>query len=233
MKNCKKILVCGLGSIGSYYCRLIKKKWPDYRISILRSGSGLKKKEEDLADYIFYDKHKAIGWRPDFCIISSPATFHLKQALFFAENDIPILIEKPIGVPFQEEELWDKITSISKKIPIFVGYVLRQDPCAKLVKDYISTNLIGNLLEVDFNASSWLPDWRPQIEYKDSVSAKNDLGGGVLLELSHEIDLALWLFGKFEITYSFIRNSRILDIDVDDQAFLIGFSYFLCLIDIW
>ena len=77
---------------------------------------------------------------------------------------------------------------------------------------------------MDFNASSWLPDWRPQIEYKDSVSAKNDLGGGVLLELSHEIDLALWLFGKFEITYSFIRNSRILDIDVDDQAFLIGLN---------
>ena len=52
MEDSRKILICGLGSIGSYYVKLILKKWPDCRISILRSGFGIPKKEELLVENI-------------------------------------------------------------------------------------------------------------------------------------------------------------------------------------
>ena len=54
MNKPKKILICGLGSIGSFYVNLIKKKWPKYKISILRSGIGKQKKEENLVEKIFW-----------------------------------------------------------------------------------------------------------------------------------------------------------------------------------
>lgn len=219
-----KILICGLGSIGSYYVRLIKVKWPNSRISILRSGFGKNKKEELLVERIFFDRNEAIKWNPDFCIIATPASFHLEQALFFGRNYIPLLIEKPIGLPFQCKDKWKELELISKKSPIYIGYVLRQDPCLNLLRKYISYNLIGEIVEADFYSGSWLPNWRKGIDYKETVSAIKEYGGGVLLELSHEIDLALWIFGEIKLHYSFINNSKIFEIDVEDQAYLLGTS---------
>ena len=224
MEKTIKILICGLGSIGTYYVRLINSKWPNSRISILRTGNGKNKKEELLAENIFFDEFKARDWKPDFCIISSPACFHLEQALFFGKDSIPLLIEKPIGVPFQSKEKWKELELINKKSPIYVGYVLRHDPCLKLLKKYVSNHLIGEIVEADFYSGSWLPNWRKGIDYKETVSARKEYGGGVLLELSHEIDLALWIFGDLKLHSSFINNSKIFEIDVEDQAYLFGTS---------
>ena len=224
MEDSRKILICGLGSIGSFYVKLILKKWPYYRISILRSGFGIPKKEELLVENIFTEYNKAIMWDPDFCIIASPAPFHLSQALFFGREGIPLLIEKPIGIPFQEKNLWQELILISKKVPIYIGYVLRHYSCAKILKSYLTSNLIGEVLEADFYSGSWLPHWRPSIDYRKSVSARKELGGGVLLELSHEIDLALYFFNNLKINYSFIHNTKTFDIEVEDQAFLKGFN---------
>ena len=222
MQAQRKVLICGLGSIGRFYVGLIKKEWPNTRISILRSGFGEIKKEELLAENIFFDKNKAKDWAPDFCIVSTPAPFHLDQALFFGREHIPLLIEKPIGIPFQKKDKWKELISLSNKTPIHVGYVLRQDPCLKLLKSNISNNLIGKVIEADFYAGSWLPNWREGIDFKQAVSARKELGGGVLLELSHEIDLALWIFGHINLQIAFINNSKIFDIDVEDQAYLLG-----------
>ena len=53
----------------------------------------------------------------------------------------------------------------------------------------------GKNLEADFYCGSWLPTWREGKEYSQTVSANSDRGGGVLLELIHEIDLAHYLIG--------------------------------------
>ena len=64
-----------------------------------------------------------------------------------------------------------------------------------------------------------MPHWR-DCDYRQNYSAKKNLGGGVLLDLSHEIDLAFYLFGKLKL--EFAQNFKIseLDIDSDDFAFL-------------
>ena len=67
-----------------------------------------------------------------------------------------------------------------------------------------------------------MPEWRPGVDYRNSVSAKQALGGGVLLELSHEIDMAKFLFGDIQVESSLLRNSGLLEIDTEDHAILIG-----------
>ena len=78
--------------------------------------------------------------------------------------------------------------------------------------------LIGKLVEADFYCGSWLPDWRPNLDYRESVSSQRALGGGVLLELSHEIDMAQYLLGTFEPCSARLHQTGLLEIDVEDQA---------------
>ena len=105
---------------------------------------------------------------------------------------------------------------------MLVGYILRHDPCAILIKKKLEENLLGRVVEADFHCGSWLPKWRPETDYLKSVSANKELGGGVLLELSHEIDIANWLLGPIRINYANLNPSGLLPINVEDRAYLIA-----------
>ena len=80
-----------------------------------------------------------------------------------------------------------------------VGYVLRFHPGCQFLKNALQEKIIGVVSEVDFYCYSWLPNWRKGTNYKENVSSKIELGGGALLELSHEIDLANYLFGPISL----------------------------------
>ncbi len=86
----KRLLICGLGSIGCHYVQLIKKKWPFIELAIIRSGKGGYFPEIQLANKVFTSYQDAINWNPNACIISSPATYHLEHAITFANANIPL-----------------------------------------------------------------------------------------------------------------------------------------------
>ena len=82
------------------------------------------------------------------------------------------------------------------------------------------------MLSVRAEVGQFLPSWRPGSDYRETVSAKAALGGGVLLELSHEIDYLRWLFGEIEWVSAIQRKQSGLEIDVEDTAHLIlGFAH--------
>ena len=128
-------------------------------------------------------------------------------------RDIPqiIPISKTILV---EKPLFNKFYSLRiKKNKCFVGYNLRFHPVISYLKKIISKKKIW-LCKV--NCSSYLPDWRKNINYRNSASAKKKLGGGALLELSHELDYVTWLFGDIIIKYAFNKKISNLVINTDD-----------------
>ena len=53
----------------------------------------------------------------------------------------------------------------------------------------VQDNILGNIYSIRCDVGQYLPNWRADKNYSKSVSAKKDLGGGVLLELSHELEL--------------------------------------------
>ena len=140
------------------------------------------------------------------------------MAMSIGRCGIPMLIEKPLGDGKEGLNSWEELVELSHKVPIEIGYVFRHDPCTKKIKELLGAKIIGNIVEADFYCGSWLPDWREGIDYRKCVSSKRELGGGVLLELSHEIDLALNLFGRMKIEYASLKNSGLLEINVEDQA---------------
>ena len=85
----------------------------------------------------------------------------------------------------------------------------------------LKKNEIGTITQVKIECGSYLPEWRSGQDYRDTVSAQSSLGGGVLLELSHELDYLQWFFGMPIAVQSMVRNSGTLDVDVEDQAVLL------------
>ena len=219
MASPNKFLICGLGSIGRRHVRLIRRQLPNANIAVLRSGLGSACEEEALVNSQFKCQEEALSWRPDAVIIASPASIHLQQALFFASHDIPLLIEKPLGTGFEPDHQFCQLAQDALKLPILIGYVLRHDQCLQWVKHQLELGSLGTLIEANFYCGSWLPDWRKGTDYRHGVSAQSKLGGGVLLELSHEIDLAFWLLSDSLLLQSVIvQQSGLLEIDVEDRA---------------
>tara|TARA_Y100001978_G_scaffold192764_1_gene198194 strand:- start:518 stop:1501 length:984 start_codon:yes stop_codon:yes gene_type:complete len=220
--NLRKILICGLGSIGRRYLRIIKNNWPEFEVAVLRSGYGPKCEELKLIDYQPLNIKDSIDWEPDAVIISSPANIHFDQAIAFGSSGIPCLIEKPLGTSNESFEKSKKLIHLSKSVTMLLGYIYRHDPCANLIKNRLNKNTLGKIVEADFYCGSWLPNWRQDIDYLNSVSANKELGGGVLLELSHEIDIANWFLGPIKINFANLKSSGLLPIDVEDRAYLMA-----------
>lgn len=217
-----RILICGLGSIGRRHLRVLREISSDFEISVLRSGLGIPCAEDNVANQTFTELSDALLWKPHAAIICTPASDHLNKALPLARLSVPLLIEKPIGTGHERSHDWQELVGLSKKVPIEIAYVLRHDPCAAYIMHILNSGHLGTLIEADFYCGSWLPEWRPGVDYRDSVSAKQALGGGVLLELSHELDMAKFLFGDIQLESSQLRNSGLLEIDTEDHAILIG-----------
>ena len=218
MLNC--LAIVGLGSIGRRHLRLISEIRPDIKIIVVRSGHGSACDEEKMAVKITDSIGDAIKEGIQAAIISSPATLHLKQSLELAKNGIHLLIEKPISHTSDRVKELLKIVN-ENRITTMVGYVLRYDLGAIKFKNWLDNKIKGKILHARIECGSYLPDWRPDQDYRKTVSALSELGGGVLLELSHEVDYLYWFFGKPKDVQAQIRNSGTLDINVEDQVDLL------------
>ena len=218
MINC--LAIVGLGSIGRRHLRLISEIRPDIKIIVVRSGHGSACDEEKMAVKITDSIGDAIKEGIQAAIISSPATLHLKQSLELAKNGIHLLIEKPISHTSDRVKELLKIVN-ENRITTMVGYVLRYDLGAIKFKNWLDNKIKGKILHARIECGSYLPDWRPDQDYRKTVSALPELGGGVLLELSHELDYLHWFFGNPVDVQAQIRNSGTLDINVEDQADLL------------
>ena len=220
--------IVGLGSIGCRHLRLARELRSDLNIVAVRSRKGKKIEEEKLVDSVVYSLEDAIGCGIEAAIIATPAVYHVQQAIELMEKGIHVLIEKPLSHSLDNVNKLLRIAKISKLVGL-VGYCLRYDPGALKFNKMLNNQKIGQILNAQVECGSYLPDWRKGMDYRNSVSAKAELGGGVLSELSHELDYIRWFFGDMKSVYANIQNSGTLDINVEDSTDMIfeselGFS---------
>jgi len=212
-----RLAIIGLGSIGRRHLRLVSEIRPDIEIILVRSGYGSECEEEKMASKTVHSIGEAIKYGIQAAIVSSPAILHLEQSLELAKNGVHLLIEKPLS--HTSDRVNELLEVINKNSVIaMVGYVMRYDSGAIEFKNWISNKITGKILHARIECGSYLPDWRPGQDYRKTVSALSGLGGGALLELSHELDYLHWFFGKPIDVQAQIRNSGSLNIDVEDQA---------------
>jgi predicted dehydrogenase len=150
----------------------------------------------------------------DGVVIASPTAFHALQASLAASVCAHVLVEKPLGMNLAEVQ---PLAGLSDRI--MVGYNLRfHQPLQHLV-EAVSRGDIGKPFSAHLWFGSWLPDWRPTVDYRQTYSARRELGGGVLLDAIHELDLLLWLFdSRLEVVGAFVGRIGPLEIDTEDAV---------------
>jgi predicted dehydrogenase len=211
------ILIVGLGSIATKHIEALRSLNYDAKIYALRSNLNAEKHKNIINLYNLND----IDFVIDFAIISNPTQFHEKFIRIFIKMGINLFIEKPpLNSLLRVEELLSELKA--SKIKTYVACNLRFHPCILFIKKYIDENKNKVINEVNVYCGSYLPDWRPNRNFRKSYSANPDLGGGVNLDLYHELDYTHWIFGsplKIQRTLRSVSSLDILSIDYANYIF--------------
>jgi predicted dehydrogenase len=142
--------------------------------------------------------------KSDFAIIANETSQHMDWAISVGRLGINLLIEKPLS------HTLDRVTELQNvademKIKVMVGYNLRFLGIMATIKEYLSRGLLGNIYFAKIEVGQYLPSWRKDIDYRSTYSADKSMGGGVSLDLSHEIDYMKYLFG-FPLSWKIIKE---------------------------
>lgn len=141
-----------------------------------------------------------------------------------------IFIEKPLSDNLSKFKNIKLKNFKSHKIQI--GYNFLFLKIIKFLKNYLN-NSKEKIIKVSIKAGYYLPYWRKNIDYKDSVTAKKKLGGGALLELSHEISYVLWLFGRPTHVTGLIQKNSELKMNTEDVVYInLIYKEFICSIEL-
>jgi predicted dehydrogenase len=213
----QKVLVIGSGSIAKRHLANFRQLLPDAEVACVSASGRSLAVGETTATTQLQSMATAIAWSPDLAVVASPAPLHIEHACRLLEAGIPVLIEKPLS---------DRLDRVRDVAPLFaryrdrieVAYNLRFLSSARKMKTLLDECCVGHILGLRVEVGQYLPDWRPHADYRRQVSANRSLGGGVLLELSHELDYLTWLFGRFDQVFCITSNSGQLEIDVEDRA---------------
>lgn len=223
--------VIGLGNIAKRHRSNLKQMFPEVAIITMSASGRLPSELVCNSDCIASNIQSIIDYNVDMAIIASPASFHSMHAIPLIEAGIPVLIEKPVSTSIEDAKAIVKAKN-EYQVNAGVGYCLKYLSSALFVKKFIESGRAGKTLNANIEIGQYLPDWRPNTDYKQSVSAVKSLGGGALFELSHEIDYAQWLFGKLSVEHAVIRNTGELDIDVEDVADILATSQSGCVVSL-
>jgi predicted dehydrogenase len=158
-------------------------------------------------------------WRfaPDVVFISSPSNLHVEQALMAARRGCHLFVEKPLSHSLDGV---DDLLAASDGLVTMIGCNMRFHPGPAQIKRWLDAGLAGKVLAARLHAGSYLPRWRPHQDYIESYSA-SPLWGGAVLDIIHEIDLALWLLGQATLYTALIRPASSIGLETDGLAELL------------
>lgn len=212
-----KVLFIGLGSISTKHIRdlvtVTNLKGIDCNITILRRK--ITDIPEDLRDYNIKQITELDNTFYDIAFITNPTNKHYEVLEQLQGKASYYFIEKPI---FDNPNYkWESLGLTSKNS--YIACPLRHSQVYKELKKIVDSNKVFSARII---CSSYLPEWRPDIDYRKNYSAIKALGGGVTLDLIHELDYMVGLFGIPEKVYNIHGKYSNLEIDSDDLSIYIA-----------
>ena len=212
-----KFLIAGLGSIGRRHMRnLIALGEKD--IVLLRSHRATLPGDELIGFPVETDLQEALNkHKPDAVIVANPTAMHLDVAIPAAEAGCAILLEKPVSDSLERLDVLEKAAQKSGS-KILVGFQFRYHPTLNKARELIQSGALGKVLTVHAHWGEYLPNWHPWEDYRQSYAARADLGGGVIVTLTHPLDYLRFLLGDVESLWSFNGHLSPLELNVEDAA---------------
>ena len=217
-----KILICGVGAIGERHLgNLTTLGYSD--ISLMRTtNKPLRVVEGEFKTYTnlavaLADKHDAV-------FVCNPTSLHVDTIVQALNAGCHVFTEKPLATSIEEcNAIREAIISSGKSV--MVGYNMRFHPALILIKSWIDSGRIGKPNYARTQWGEYLPGWHPWEDYRDGYAARSDLGGGPALTLSHEIDMLLWIFGKYSTVKAQANTASTLELQTEHGIdILLGFE---------
>ncbi|MBK5240795.1 Gfo/Idh/MocA family oxidoreductase [Clostridium sp.] len=212
-----KVCFVGLGSIGCRHLRnlscILKSRGIELIVHAFRESN--KRLDDEIKELVDSTILRLSDLDDDYDIvfITNPTYKHydsLKKFLWKTKN---IFIEKPI---FDDSKCnWRELFQV-KDINAGIYYVaapLRYTKVIEQIKRIIKNNEVYSVRSI---CSSYLPDWRPNVDYRDVYSAHKEQGGGVSIDCIHELDYLFYLFGFPEHSINLRGKYSNLEIDSED-----------------
>jgi predicted dehydrogenase len=194
-----KVAVVGAGSIGQRHQRLIQEL--GHEVDVI-SKSSKSAKYKSLSDALAQENF-------EYVVLASQTSQHFADLSVLIEKNFvgSVLVEKPI---FDRSE---KLEPNRFKL-LAVGYNLRFHPAIIWLQETLPQ--LGAISSANLYVGQYLPNWRPDSDYRNSSSAKTESGGGVLRDLSHELDLVQYIFGDWNKLTAIGGKFSDLEIQTDD-----------------
>ena len=223
-----RILFIGLGAIGQRHLRNVYDKFgADVSYIAYRARNLNQTITPDLtidsnvnfiekySVKVYSDLNDALSEEPEIAFICNPTSHHIASCLKVAKSGCDFFVEKPLSHSIEGIE---ELISIcrSKDLINYVGYQYRFHPCYLLFRRLIEEEAVGDLLSVHAEVGEYLLNWHRYEDYREMYASKKELGGGVILTQSHEIDYLYDLFGKPNKVVAFGGHLSNLEIDVED-----------------
>lgn len=196
-----KSLVIGYGSIGQRHARILKEI--GLEVSIVS-------RRVQLEPNVYKDLQSAFKANVyDYIVIANETVAHFDTLKQILNNNFTgkILVEKPLFAQMDSVNVDNSNT--------FVAYNLRFHPLIKLLKTMLVDEQI---ISVNAYAGQYLPSWRANIDYTTCYSAFREKGGGVLRDLSHELDYLTNLFGEWDSLVA--SMSKISDLNIQSEDYV-------------
>jgi predicted dehydrogenase len=200
------VLVIGYGSIGSRHADILASMNSVDEVYVLSS-------QEHIPYKTIRSLQEIKNIDPDYIVLASNTSMHFEELCYLENNfrDKTILVEKPLFEQCHDLNIQNN--------SVWVGYNLRFHPLIQLIKKKTDGK---KLWHIQVFCGSYLPEWRPARDYRDTSSARKEKAGGVLLDLSHELDYVQWMTGKVAPEYVVLDKVSDLDIETDDLLVLVG-----------
>jgi predicted dehydrogenase len=206
-----KFLIVGYGSIGKRHCDNLK-QIGGVEVAVLTH------QDMEIPNVtVFHTLEEAMRQDYDAALVTNETSSHIPTAIALAERGCNLFIEKPLSHSIKDVDKLIKLVS-RHNLKVMTGCVMRFHPAVNLGKELIQQGKIGRIISAQIQAGQYLPDWHPGRDYTISYSARLDKGGGVILDLIHELDYAYWFFGNASRVFALCGKKSDLQIETEDTA---------------
>jgi len=210
--------VIGIGGMGANHAKKLQENKIENAIltAVADSNVEYKNKYENIPFFEnidnFFD-NKII----DAAIIATPHKSHIDLAKKALENNVNVIIEKPLAITSKKCR---EFINISQNHKAYFTVMLNQrtNPVYVKIKELINRNELGEVHRFQWTITNW---FRTDYYYQTSSwRAKwESEGGGVLINQSiHQLDLCQWLFGMPDSVYTDLGLGRFHEIEVEDEV---------------
>ena len=212
-----KVCFFGMGSIGKKHLKnlvkILDNREIEFEIDIVKRKKEI---DDEIKGYVsnIYKIDEFIPNFYDIVFIVNDTSAHIETLNLMKDYSDNFFIEKPLSLNLNGINLEDY-----KSKNIYTACPMRYSS----VMDYIKNNIdFTKVYSIRAICSTYLPDWRPGVDYRNNYSAKKELGGGVTLDLIHEWDYLTYLLGFPEQIFNLNRKVSHLEISSDDLSIYIA-----------